>query len=130
LFVKEGKKLRSKGFTLIEILIGLILLSVGLLAIAGMHVTSIRGNFFSHHLTQATYAAQDRLEFLNTLPYDAPALQAGGHSDGTSQISGADIVFQRSYVVTINGDLKTITYTVTWNEGVRRTISFSTIRTR
>lgn len=120
----------QKGFTLIEILVSLILLAVGLLAIAGMHVTSIRGNFFSQHLTQATYIAQDRLEFLDTVAYDATALQAGIYDDGIRQIPGSDIVFHRSYTVTINGDLKTITYTVTWNEGVPRTISFSTIRTQ
>ena len=126
---KGGLALNKKGFTLIEILVGLVILSVGVLAIGGLRVISIRGNFFSHHLTQATYVAQDRLEFLNTLAYAASALQAGSHDDGTSQLSGSDTVFQRSYAVSINGDLKTITYTVNWNEGVPRTISFSTIKT-
>ena len=37
----------KKGFTLIEMLIGLVLLAIGLLAIAGMQITSVRGNFFS-----------------------------------------------------------------------------------
>ena len=120
----------KKGFTLLEILVGLVLLAVGLLAIAGMHISSIRGNFFSHHLTQASYVAQDRLEFIDNLTYDAPQLQAGNYNDGSIQVYGSDILFNRSYAVSINGDLKTIAYVVIWNDGVDRRISFSTIKTR
>ena len=119
-------KVNKKGFSLIEVLIGLIILAIGLLAIAGMQITSVKGNFFSHYLTQASYVGQDRLEFLDNTPIDSPQLQAGNYNDGTVAISG--IVFNRSYTVAINGDFRTITYTVSWNDGVNRSISFSTIR--
>jgi type IV pilus assembly protein PilV len=118
--------MNKKGFTLIEVLIGLIILSVGLLAIAGMQITAVKGNFFSHYLTQASYVGQDRLELLNNLPVDSVELQAGNHNDGTTTISG--IVFNRSYIVVVSGGTRTITYTVGWNDGVNRTISFATIR--
>ena len=118
--------MNKKGFTLIEVLVGLVLLAIGLLAIAGMQITSVKGNFFSHYLTQASYVGQDRLEFLNHLPIDDAQLQPGNYNDGTVTISG--IVFNRAYTVAINGDFRTITYTVSWNDGVNRRISFSTIR--
>jgi type IV pilus assembly protein PilV len=121
-----GIKLNKKGFTLIEVLIGLVILAIGLLAVAGMQITSVRGNFFSHYLTQASYVGQDRLEFLDNLPIDDPQLQAGDYNDGTVTISG--IVFNRTYTVNVNGDLRTITYRVSWNDGVNRSIAFSTIR--
>jgi type IV pilus assembly protein PilV len=124
--VQGDKKMNKKGFTLIEVLIGLIILSVGLLAIAGMQITAVRGNFFSHYMTQASYAAQDRLELLNNLSVGSTELQAGNHNDGTTTISG--IVFNRSYAVVVNGDIRTITYTVRWNDGTNRAISFATIR--
>ena len=120
--------MKKKGFTLIEVLIGLIILAIGLLAIAGMQITSVKGNFFSHYLTQASYVGQDRLEFLDNLPIDSPQLQAGNYNDGTVTISG--IVFNRTYTVNVNGDLRTITYSVSWNDGVNRNISFSTIRSQ
>jgi type IV pilus assembly protein PilV len=121
--------LNKKGFTLIEVLVGLVLLAIGLLAIAGMQLTSVKGNFFSHYLTQASYAAQDRLEFLDNLPYDSLQLQQGSHNDGTTTISG--IAFNRSYAVVDDPNLyKIINYTVTWNDGVSRTIAFSTIRSQ
>ncbi len=54
--------MNKKGFSLIEVLVGLVLLAIGLLAIAGMQITSVRGNFFSSNMTQASVLAQDRLE--------------------------------------------------------------------
>ena len=113
-----------KGFTLIEVLIGLVILSVGLLAIGGLQITSARGNFFSKNLTQATYVAQDRLEFLGNMPFNSPQLQPGTYNDGKAIFSG--VSFNRAYAVVLNGNLKTITYTVNWSEGVNRSISFST----
>jgi type IV pilus assembly protein PilV len=120
--------MNKKGFTLLEVLIGLVILSIGLLAIAGMQVTSVRGNYFSNNLTQASYVAQDRLEILDNSPIDSNLFDAGPHNDGPVTISG--IVFNRTYTVDIIGDLRTITYTVVWNEGVNRNISFSTIRSQ
>jgi len=52
----------------VEVLVGLIILAIGLLGIAAMQITAVKGNTFSNRLTQASYAAQDRLEFLKTLP--------------------------------------------------------------
>ena len=118
--------MNHKGFTLIEVLIALVLLAFGLLAIAGMHITAVKGNFFSHYLTQASYVGQDRLEILNNLPVNSAALQPGSHNDGT--VTVAQVVFNRSYTVAVNGDTRTIIYTVTWNDGVNRMISLATIR--
>ncbi len=118
--------MNNKGFTLVEVLIGLIILAIGLLAIAGMQIVAVRGNFFSHYLTQASYVGQDRLELLNTLPVDSAELQEGNHNDGTTTISG--IAFDRSYTVVVAGNIRTITYTIRWNDGMNRTISFATIR--
>jgi len=120
--------MNKKGFSLIEVLVGLVILAIGLLAIAGMQITATRGNFFSHYLTQASYAAQDRLEFLDNLPIDDIQLQPGNHNDGTVTISG--MVFNRTYTVNVNGDLRTISYTVSWNDGVNRNIFLSTIRSQ
>ncbi len=118
--------MNKQGFTLIEVIISLILLAVGLLAIAVMQTTAVRGNFFSHYLTQASYVGQDRLEFLDTLPINSAELQAGDHNDGTTTVAG--IVFSRTYTVSVIGGLRTIIYTISWNDGVARNISFSAIR--
>ena len=119
---------KQKGFSLIEVLIGLVFLSFGLLAMAGLQATSVRGNFFSNNLMQATYVAQDRLEFLKNLPFDSAQLQTGNYNPGPITISG--VVFSQSYTVTVNGNIRTIHYTVTWHDGINHSITFSTIRSQ
>jgi len=109
-------------------LIGVVFLAIGVLAIAGLQVTSVRGNYFSNNLMQATYVAQDRLEFLKNLPFNSPQLGANNYNDGNTTISG--IVFNRTYQVVVNGNLTTITYVVTWNDGVGHNITFSTVRSQ
>jgi len=119
---------KQTGFSLIELLIGLIFLAIGLLSIAGLQATSVRGNFFSNNLMQATYVAQDRLEFLKNLPMDSPQLQAGNYNPEPITISGVD--FNQSCTIVVNGNLRTINYIVTWNDGIPHNITFSTIRSQ
>jgi type IV pilus assembly protein PilV len=119
---------RKEGFSLIEVLICVVFLAIGLLAIASLQVTSVRGNFFSNNLMQATYVAQDRLEFLKNLPLNDPPLGIGSHNDGSVVIS--DLTFNRSYSVVPDPNGKTINYTVRWNDGTVHNISFSTIRSQ
>jgi len=121
--------LNKKGFTLIEVLIGLIFLAIGLLAVGALQITSTRGNFFSNNLMQASYIAQDRLELLKNLPFDDGALFNGNHPDGAASVSG--IVYNRAYTVADDpSGYKLITYVVTWNDGVNHNLSFSTIRSQ
>jgi type IV pilus assembly protein PilV len=125
---------RKEGFSFIEVLICLIFLAVGLLAIASLQVTSVRGNFFSNNLMQATYVAQDRLEFLKNVSYGDASLNTGNHDDGTFKIPGSDLTFSRSYSVEsvpdTNGSYLKINYIVRWNDGADHNISISTIRSQ
>ena len=117
-----------KGFTLVEVLVGLIFLAIGILAFVSLQITAVRGNSFSHHLMQATYSAQDGLEFIKNLSFDSPQLQSGTYNPEPVTISG--LVFKRSYVVASNGNVKRIDYCVTWNDGVDHQVVFSTIRSQ
>jgi prepilin-type N-terminal cleavage/methylation domain-containing protein len=118
----------KKGFTLVEVLIGLIILAIGILAIAGMQITSLVGTSFSNNLTQASVLAQDRLEFLKGLSLNDARLDTGTYNDPP------DIgIFKRSYQATRNANpnFVTITYTVSWLErGMTHTVTFRTIKGR
>jgi len=108
-------------------LAALVILAFGLLALAGLHVTSLRGNTFSQHLTRATLMAQDRLEFLKNLPLSSRQLQSNQYNDQQVTLSGMS--FDRAYSVTEANRVKTIQYTVRWNDGRRNhSVTFTTQR--
>jgi type IV pilus assembly protein PilV len=118
----------EKGFTLIEVLIGLIILAIGILAIAGMQITSITGTSFSKNLTQASVIAQDRLEFLKGLPMTDASFDIVDHPNDINFE-----IFTGSYQANRNPspNYVTITYTVSWTEkGIPHTVSFRTIKGR
>jgi prepilin-type N-terminal cleavage/methylation domain-containing protein len=118
----------KKGFTLIEVLISLIILSIGILAVAGMQITSIRGTAFSNNLMQASVIAQERLEFLKSLPLNDVSLDTGDHNDPP------DVgIFKKGYRAdrNLSPNYVQITYTVSWVEkDVPHSLSYRTIKAR
>ena len=59
----------EKGFTLVEVLIVICILTFGLLAVASMQTSSIIGNSLASDMTEATAYASERLEILNRLAF-------------------------------------------------------------
>lgn len=119
---------REKGFTLVEVLIGLIILAIGILAIAGMQITSIRGTSFSNNLSQASVLAQNRLEFLKGLPLNDNRLDTNNFPNDINVG-----LFTGSYQAARNANPNyvQITYTVSWVEkGIPHSVSFRTIKGR
>jgi len=56
--------MKSKGFSLIEVLIALIILSIAFLGLAGLMIQTTRNNSFGGRITEAATFAQDKLEEL------------------------------------------------------------------
>ncbi|GAB6909553.1 conserved hypothetical protein [Desulfosarcina cetonica] len=52
----------AKGFSIIEVLIGMSILSIGLLAVAAMQISAVRNNKTGNTFTQATTLAQAQME--------------------------------------------------------------------
>jgi prepilin-type N-terminal cleavage/methylation domain-containing protein len=118
----------SNGFTLIEVVAALIILAIGLLAIAAMQITSTKGGYFSNNVTQATILAQDKLEGLKNLSYRDSNLSSGQHDEG--RISAT--IFSRQYNIAedTGNSMKTISVTVEWEDRGNHRISFTTIRSK
>ena len=114
---------KSKGFSLIEVLIALVILSISLLALAGLMVQSTKNSSWGSHLTEAATLAQDRLERFRAVRPQTDIAE-GTQSDWfTSPHSG--IQYTRTWTVTTNGTntIRTITITVTWTDSVAHTIT-------
>jgi len=79
--LRPSKSNTAGGFTLIEILITISILCIGLLAVASMQISAIRGNSYARHITEGSTLAQDRLEKLLSLSYTHTDLSAGPHTD-------------------------------------------------
>ena len=102
--------INSKAFTLIEVLITLIILSISLLAMAGLMATTTKSNAYGGHITEATTFAQDRLEELRATRWEDIPL--GSFSDQLTGSTG--FVYTRTWNIVQSGNLRTVTITVTW----------------
>ena len=130
-----GNRLRNQaGFTLVELLIALLALTVGLLAAGALQLFSIRGNFMSGNTSAAlTFAAERMEDLLNRSPND-PLLADVKPFNNHNMTSLADFDFEerlnekgqvvsggfyrRTWNVADNSPippLKTITVIVTWD---------------
>jgi type IV pilus assembly protein PilV len=119
-----------RGFTLIEVLVTALILTIGLLGTLGLATGIIRGNFFSKNLTSATAIAQTQLEavqnrgYVNATTSNFPAAAA--------TVSMGNVSFSRTTTITDNSpssNMKTISVTVAWNEtnNAARSVSLQTI---
>jgi len=57
----------EKGFTLVEIMVAIVVLSIGFFAAASMQISAVSTNSSANHITEATNLAQSRLEELMAL---------------------------------------------------------------
>jgi type IV pilus assembly protein PilV len=69
---------RSRGFSLLEVLIALLVLSIGLLGIAGLQVFSLKYNHQSYERTQATMLINEIVDRMRANP---DAVTAGLYDD-------------------------------------------------
>ncbi|MBM4348620.1 MAG: prepilin-type N-terminal cleavage/methylation domain-containing protein [Deltaproteobacteria bacterium] len=128
--MKVNNPFKSNGFTLIEVLISLVILAISLLALAGLMTTTTRNTASGGNLTEAATFAQDKLEELRVT-------QWGNINGGADVRTGATgINYARTWTVATNAivpptpepELRTVTITINWNDGINRSISlFSTI---
>jgi len=106
----------SKGFSIIEVLIALIILSVALLALAALMTMTTKNNSFGSHMTEASVFGQGKLEELRVNPW-------GNILSGNDQRAGSTgINYNRNWVVVSSGNLKTVTITIGWIDKINHQV--------
>jgi prepilin-type N-terminal cleavage/methylation domain-containing protein len=116
---------RSKGFSLIEVMIALVILAVALLGLAGLMVTTTKNNSFGGHITEAATFAQDKLEQLRATPFGMIALNT---MQTDNPVGSTGITYTRSWVAVPNipppgNTLDVITITVSWADTIPHSIN-------
>lgn len=79
------KTQNQSGFTLIEALVAMVILTVGILSLYAMQTTAITGNVTASRLSVATAVATDCYERLWNTPYDHPLLSDTGGATAHTQ---------------------------------------------
>ncbi|MCC4831167.1 type IV pilus modification protein PilV [Shewanella sp. 10N.7] len=72
---------KRNGFSLIEVLVSLVILTVGLIGIFNLHIVSKRGSFESFQQTQASYYAND---IINRMRLNPSVLTSYGSETGVT----------------------------------------------
>lgn len=116
-------KISEEGFTLLEVMIALMILSVGILGFMKLQIASIQGNAFGIEMTQATITGQEKMEELKNMAY-------GAMTGGNDTVTRAGVPFARSWTVTPSGTISTIEVVVGWTDkaGTGRSVTLATLR--
>lgn len=118
----------SSGMGIIEMMIGLALMTIGILGLSGLAVSATRGNVSARLIDQTTRLAQQKIEQIKQKGY-AAALPGTTVESNLDQAGNAGGAFTRTTVIA-QGPLattRTITVTMTWDDyGDARSTSFVT----
>ncbi|MBW2467198.1 MAG: prepilin-type N-terminal cleavage/methylation domain-containing protein [Deltaproteobacteria bacterium] len=62
--------LNSRGFSLIEVLLGISVFMIGMLGVTALNISSLKSNTFSGNLSEATLIAAAKIEDMMTMDFD------------------------------------------------------------
>jgi type IV pilus assembly protein PilV len=77
----------SKGFSLLEVLLGITVFMIGMLGVTALNISSLKSNTFSGNLSEAAIVAASKLEELMVTNFEDADL-ADVDGDGTLQDPG------------------------------------------
>jgi type IV pilus modification protein PilV len=120
----------NNGFTLVEIMIAMVVLSIGLLGIASMQIKAVQGNALSMGLTEAATLGQNQIENLMSMGYNSNFLNdvdGDGNNGAGLGDPGADNIWDHPNKSTpddndtgVNADYSFVQgrYRIDWNVSV------------
>jgi len=137
----------SKGFTLLEVIMAISILTIGILAVASMQALAIRGNAISRVYTESTDRAQDMAEkLLSSNLADAKLSDADGDGVAGLNDTGANAdhsdTSHSKYAIYWNvvsnwaggsaeTGVNTVRVIVTWTErGIQKSHSYDFLKNR
>jgi len=109
----------ERGTTLLELMVSLIVLSIGVLGVSGLFPAGTRVQVQDRLRTEASQFSREKIEDLQTLGINDPALAQGRHpAGGAVETLGEAGGLQRYYNVDLLAapldNMKKVTVCVTW----------------
>ena len=102
----------NAGFTLVESMLTLAIMSMSLLALAGLQIAALRGNTLARRMTTAVSIAEQTIEQLKNTSY------ANIQAEAATQVTASNLHFTRQVTVT-DGPLpntKSVSVLVSWQD--------------
>ncbi len=125
------------GFTLIEVMVALTIMSVGVLSIGMAQLSALKLSTLSNRLSQGMYLAEEQMETFRSMPWGPTFTTAAANVPDPqgllTPVQGNAAQFNRSWTITPNAPphgLTEITVTVVWtnSNNVRQTVALRGVR--
>jgi len=117
----------DSGFSFIDLMLALVVLTIGVLALADLQIISAKANTSSKGLTTASSLAETQLEAIKNTTYANICVGASPclMPTSTTTVTGGDgKTYTQTVAVTPNSPLTnttTVTVTVTWQDSQNKT---------
>ena len=111
----------DRGFTLVEVMIAIILTSIGAAGMVGLYRVETRSSGYSRHTTEAAVLAEDKMEQIRTVVTPTTGQDVTLDEPGGAPGNG---FFTRNWAVTPNTSWIDYNVTVGWTEdGALKTVT-------
>lgn len=126
---KEPAKRLSAGFTIIEVIFGIFVFTVGILAVASMQTRSIAANANARNISEATVGGASAVADIRPMGYNTPDLTDTGAVVGEELVESPHAYpvgdrYQTTYGVrqldVLNNEAAVITVQVSWEDHGRQ----------
>ena len=115
----------NAGFGFIDLMLAMVVLTIGVLALADLQIVSSKGNTSSKNTTAALNIAENKIEAIKGMVYSNVVVEA------STPVLDSGITFTRQVTVTVNSPIvntKKVTVIVTWSDSAGpHTVSLATI---
>ena len=109
---------QQRGVTLIELMMALVILSLGLMAVSQLFPAGIRGQIRDRLYSNANYYAQETVEQVSDKTWADPSLALGRHPAAAFETLGTNATWLRFYEVDPMAapldNLRKVTVNVSW----------------
>jgi len=118
------KKRKKEGFSLVEVLVGLAIVSIALLGLAQLFTYSVMTNARAERISNATFLAQQQIDYhRNLTPDELNALTAGANDEQIDVNLDGSIDYRRVTEIQASGFFWEIRVLVFSAEQLSRSVS-------